>query len=92
MLCNSTSIPSLASDCFLSASPQFFLSEEDVGKNRAEVTAPRLRELAPSIEVNVVTSPLTTEMVRAMNVLIIADTHIPGFVRLFATLFSLTSS
>ncbi|KAF2630349.1 hypothetical protein BU25DRAFT_256452 [Macroventuria anomochaeta] len=40
---------------------QFFISDADVGKNRAEAAAPQVQKLNPRVRVNVHTSPISAE-------------------------------
>ncbi|KAF3049374.1 hypothetical protein E8E11_008121 [Didymella keratinophila] len=40
---------------------QFFISDADVGKNRAEAAAPQVQKLNPRVKVNTYTSPINTE-------------------------------
>ncbi|KAF2457237.1 hypothetical protein BDY21DRAFT_345312 [Lineolata rhizophorae] len=40
---------------------QFFVTEDDVGKNRAEAAAPRIRKLNPRVAVHTHNIPLTTQ-------------------------------
>ncbi|KAF2181676.1 hypothetical protein K469DRAFT_691767 [Zopfia rhizophila CBS 207.26] len=40
---------------------QFFVSEADVGKNRAEAAAPQIQKLNPRVKVNVITRDIRTE-------------------------------
>ncbi|XP_049853303.1 ubiquitin-like modifier-activating enzyme 1 [Schistocerca gregaria] len=51
---------------------QFFLSEEDVGKNRAEASAPRLAQLNSHVSVRCAEGPVTAELVRRYRVLVLA--------------------
>lgn len=48
---------------------QFFLTEEDAGKNRAEACAARLAELNSYVPVTVNTSPLTEDLIAQFQVL-----------------------
>jgi hypothetical protein len=54
---------------------QFFLREEDIGKNRAEVTTPRLAELNTYVPVSQSTEPLTEEFVKQFQVRSVAESH-----------------
>jgi len=47
---------------------QFFLAEQDVGKNRAEATLPRLTELNERVKMTVNNSPLTEEFLKNFTV------------------------
>ncbi|KAJ4379198.1 E1 ubiquitin-activating protein aos1 [Didymella sp. IMI 355093] len=40
---------------------QFFISDADVGKNRAEAAAPQVQKLNPRVQVNTYTNPINTE-------------------------------
>ncbi|KAF2474114.1 uncharacterized protein BDR25DRAFT_255749 [Lindgomyces ingoldianus] len=40
---------------------QFFVSEADIGKNRAEAAAPQIQKLNPRVKVNVITRDIRTE-------------------------------
>ncbi|PVI07581.1 hypothetical protein DM02DRAFT_580168 [Periconia macrospinosa] len=44
---------------------QFFVSEADIGKNRAEAAAPEVRKLNPRVQVNVITTNVTSEQSEA---------------------------
>jgi hypothetical protein len=45
-------------------SAQFYLAEEDVGRNRAEACAPKLHELNPAVAVSAHTAPLTEDFLK----------------------------
>lgn len=49
---------------------QFFLREEDLGKNRAEVSRDRLAELNNYVPITTSTAPLSDELVKAFQVMI----------------------
>jgi molybdopterin/thiamine biosynthesis adenylyltransferase len=53
---------------------QFYLTEGDVGKNRAEACAARLSELNPAVEVLVVTEPVTVELCAKHRVVVCTET------------------
>ncbi len=53
---------------------QFYLTEGDVGKNRAEACAARLSELNPAVEVLVVTEPVTVELCAKHRVAVCTET------------------
>ncbi|KAJ3300161.1 SPS-sensor component ptr3 [Borealophlyctis nickersoniae] len=55
-------------------SSQFFLHKEDVGKPRAQVSAPRLAELNSYVPVSVVEGELTEEKLAAYQVVVATDT------------------
>ena len=63
----------------LDLSSQFYCGDGDIGRSRASVSAPRLAELNPYVPVNVVTGPLTTDLVAAFRVVVLigvaADTQ-----------------
>ncbi|KAF2639047.1 hypothetical protein P280DRAFT_403849 [Massarina eburnea CBS 473.64] len=56
---------------------QFFVSEADVGKNRAEAAAPQVQKLNPRVKVNVITTDVTSEQAqsfyKAFDVIIATD-------------------
>ncbi|CAL1539269.1 unnamed protein product [Lymnaea stagnalis] len=54
-------------------SSQFFLREEDVGKNRAEVTLPRLTELNSYVHVSSSTVPLSEEFLKQFQVVVLTN-------------------
>ncbi|XP_028923125.1 ubiquitin-like modifier-activating enzyme 1 [Ornithorhynchus anatinus] len=54
-------------------SSQFYLREEDVGKNRAEVSQPRLAELNTYVPVSAYTGPLTEEYLGGFQVVVLTD-------------------
>ncbi|RXK40091.1 ubiquitin-activating enzyme E1 [Tremella mesenterica] len=58
---------------------QFFLREEDVGKPRAEVTAPRLAELNSYVPIKVLpgSGEINPEMVAPFQVVVLTNTLIP---------------
>ena len=53
---------------------QFYLSEADVGKNRAEACAARLQELNPAVEVSVVTEAVTSALVAKHRAVVCTET------------------
>ena len=55
---------------------QFYLSEADVGKNRAEACAARLQELNPAVAVSVVTEAVTPALVAAHRAVAVSYTHL----------------
>lgn len=59
--------PVLAADL----SSQFYCDECDVGQARAAMSAPKLAELNPYVPVNVVSGPLSTELVLAFRVVVL---------------------
>ncbi|KAI0243169.1 Ubiquitin-like modifier-activating enzyme 1 [Lamellibrachia satsuma] len=54
-------------------SSQFFLRESDLGKNRAEVTCPRLAELNNYVPVRVNTGKLTTDLLAMFQVVVLTN-------------------
>lgn len=52
---------------------QFYCTEADVGKSRAEVSAPKLSELNPYVPIRVATGPLTNELASAFRVVVLID-------------------
>ncbi|XP_038603857.1 ubiquitin-like modifier-activating enzyme 1 [Tachyglossus aculeatus] len=54
-------------------SSQFYLREEDVGKNRAEVSQPRLAELNTYVPVSAYTGPLTEEYLSGFQVVVLTN-------------------
>lgn len=50
---------------------QFYLQENDVGKNRATACAQRLQELNPTVQVQAVTTPLDAALVQAHDVVVL---------------------
>ena len=46
----------------------FYLTEDDVGKNRAEACAAKLQELNPAVEVNVVTADISDDLCKKHQV------------------------
>ncbi|XP_077980547.1 ubiquitin-like modifier-activating enzyme 1 [Glandiceps talaboti] len=57
-------------------SSQFFLREADIGKNRAEVTQPRLAELNNYVPVNTHTGPLTEEFISKFQVVVLTNSSL----------------
>eukprot|EP01060_Flectonema_neradi_P031522 TRINITY_DN480_c0_g1_i1.p1 TRINITY_DN480_c0_g1~~TRINITY_DN480_c0_g1_i1.p1 ORF type:complete len:1102 (+),score=325.79 TRINITY_DN480_c0_g1_i1:53-3307(+) len=51
----------------------FYLSKEDVGKNRAEACKAQFQELNPNVDVQVLTAPLTAENIKGFNVIVLCD-------------------
>lgn len=54
-------------------SAQFFLREEDIGKNRAEVTLPRLAELNSYVPCSCYTGALTESYLKNFQVVVLTD-------------------
>ena len=55
---------------------QFYLTEQDVGKNRAEACAARLSELNPAVEVTVVTDQVTEQLCAKHRVVVCTETDL----------------
>ncbi|CAI9743336.1 ubiquitin-like modifier-activating enzyme 1 [Octopus vulgaris] len=55
---------------------QFFLREEDVGKNRAEVSAPRLAELNNYVPVNCYMGDLNEEFLKKFQVIVLTTSNL----------------
>lgn len=55
-------------------SAQFYLREEDIGKNRAAASFQRLAELNDSVTCSLSTKPLTEEFARQFQLVILTDT------------------
>ena len=60
---------------------QFFLREEDIGKNRAEVCFPRLAELNVYVDVSSHTTPLTAELLKKYQIVILTDASVEEMIR-----------
>lgn len=54
-------------------SSQFFLREDDIGKNRAEVTLPRLGELNSYVPLRSLTTPLSDDDIAKHQVIVLTD-------------------
>ncbi|XP_006140627.1 ubiquitin-like modifier-activating enzyme 1 [Tupaia chinensis] len=54
-------------------SSQFYLREEDIGKNRAEVSQPRLAELNSYVPVNIYTGPLVKDFLGGFQVVVLTN-------------------
>ncbi|KAK3103827.1 hypothetical protein FSP39_022215 [Pinctada imbricata] len=54
-------------------SSQFFLREEEIGKNRAEISLPRLAELNNYVPVSSHTKPLTEDFVKGFKVVVLTN-------------------
>ncbi|KAL5009039.1 hypothetical protein ScPMuIL_014620 [Solemya velum] len=63
-------------------SSQFFLREEDIGKNRAEVSQPRLAELNSYVPVHCHTDGLTEDYIKAFQVVVLTTSNIEEQVRI----------
>uniref|UniRef100_A0A0B7AVD4 E1 ubiquitin-activating enzyme n=1 Tax=Arion vulgaris TaxID=1028688 RepID=A0A0B7AVD4_9EUPU len=62
-------------------SSQFFLREGDVGKNRAEVTLPRLSELNRYVSVSCNTEPLTEDLLKKFQVVVLTNASLDDQIR-----------
>lgn len=63
-------------------SSQFFLREEDIGKNRAEVTAPRLAELNNYVPVSCHVGDLTEEFLKKFQVVVLSNSSLDEQLRI----------
>ncbi|XP_018616303.1 ubiquitin-like modifier-activating enzyme 1 [Scleropages formosus] len=63
-------------------SSQFYLREEDLGRNRAEVSQPRLAELNSYVPVTAYTGALTEEYLTEFQVVILTDSNLEEQLRL----------
>eukprot|EP00960_Hanusia_phi_P025110 738341-Hanusia_phi.AAC.4 len=54
-------------------SSQFYFTEGDVGKNRAEVSAARLRDLNPYVSIEVCTKELDKDCLKEFKVVVLSD-------------------
>ncbi|KAL0482023.1 ubiquitin-activating enzyme E1 [Acrasis kona] len=61
---------------FADLSSQFYLSEKDVGKNRAEVSVTQLKELNSYVPVKTLSGELTDDILTSHNVVVFTDHHI----------------
>ncbi|CAG8578525.1 9383_t:CDS:10 [Funneliformis mosseae] len=55
-------------------STQFFLREDDVGKPRASITAPRLSELNQYVPISILEGELTSDKIRNFQVVVLTET------------------
>lgn len=55
---------------------QFFLREDDIGKNRAEATRPRLAELNPHVPITVVSGTLDKSLISSFQVVVLTDSSL----------------
>lgn len=62
-------------------SSQFYLREEDIGKNRAEVSQPRLAELNSYVPVSAYTGPLVEEFLSGFQVVVLTNTPLEDQLR-----------
>ncbi|XP_043833789.1 ubiquitin-like modifier-activating enzyme 7 [Dromiciops gliroides] len=59
--------------CWMDLASQFFLSEEDIGRNRAQASLPRLKQLNRDVCINTYEGPLTETVLRRFQVVILTD-------------------
>jgi len=57
-------------------SSHFYFTEADVGKNRAEVSLPKLAELNNYVSVTSCTKPIDADLIKAHSVIVLANTHL----------------
>uniref|UniRef100_A0A8C0Z0I2 Ubiquitin-like modifier-activating enzyme 1 n=1 Tax=Canis lupus familiaris TaxID=9615 RepID=A0A8C0Z0I2_CANLF len=62
-------------------SSQFYLREEDIGKNRAEVSQPRLAELNSYVPVSAYTGPLVEDFLSGFQVVVLTNTPLEDQLR-----------
>uniref|UniRef100_A0A8C5K769 Ubiquitin-like modifier-activating enzyme 1 n=1 Tax=Jaculus jaculus TaxID=51337 RepID=A0A8C5K769_JACJA len=63
-------------------SSQFYLREEDIGKNRAEVSQPRLAELNSYVTVTAYTGPLVEDFLSGFQVVVLTNSPLEDQLRL----------
>lgn len=61
---------------------QFFIREADLGKNRAEVTTPRIAELNTYVPITCSTDPLKEEFLKQFQVVVLANSSLDDQLRL----------
>lgn len=61
---------------WMDLSSQFFLQEEDLGKNRAEATSARLAELNPYVPVTACTGDLSDEFISSFQVVVLTNSDL----------------
>eukprot|EP00127_Corallochytrium_limacisporum_P001014 Clim_evm13s34 gene=Clim_evmTU13s34 len=54
-------------------SSQYYLSESDIGQNRATVTVPKLQELNSYVNLNCEPGPLTNDLLDRHNIIVLTD-------------------
>uniref|UniRef100_A0A8C6MRW1 Ubiquitin-like modifier-activating enzyme 1 n=1 Tax=Mus spicilegus TaxID=10103 RepID=A0A8C6MRW1_MUSSI len=62
-------------------SSQFYLREEDIGKNRAEVSQPRLAELNSYVPVTAYTGPLVEDFLSSFQVVVLTNSPLEAQLR-----------
>jgi len=72
----SVTIHDTGNTSWLDLSSQFFLREEDIGKNRATVTCPRLAELNTYVPVSAHTEELTDDFLSQFQVVVLTNSGI----------------
>lgn len=63
-------------------SSQFACREEDIGRNRAEVSHDRLKKLNEHVHVSVVSGPLSLDLIKTFTVVVTTDAYISDLVSL----------
>ena len=58
---------------YMDLASQFYLNEADVGKNRAEVSTPKLAELNSYVPTSTYTGPLTEDFIKGFSVVVLTD-------------------
>jgi len=71
--CKSVTIHDTGNADWLDLSSQFFLREDDLGKNRAEVSRDRLAELNNYVPITSSTAPLSDELIKAFQVVVLTN-------------------
>eukprot|EP00047_Mylnosiga_fluctuans_P019582 m.84067 g.84067 ORF g.84067 m.84067 type:complete len:1019 (+) comp8186_c0_seq2:101-3157(+) len=61
---------------FMDLASQYYLSEKDIKRNRAEASAPHLAELNPYVPVHASTAPLTKEFVSQFQVVVLTQSSL----------------
>ncbi|XP_072506874.1 ubiquitin-like modifier-activating enzyme 7 isoform X2 [Notamacropus eugenii] len=59
--------------CWMDLASQFFLSEKDVGRNRAEASLPHLAQLNSDVCINTYDGPLTETVLQGFQVVVLTD-------------------
>lgn len=72
----SVTIHDVGKTTYVDLSSQFFLREEDIGKNRAEVTQPRLAELNSYVPVNSSTAELDETSLSQFQVVVLTNSSL----------------
>eukprot|EP00301_Raphidiophrys_heterophryoidea_P018867 c3861_g1_i1.p1 GENE.c3861_g1_i1~~c3861_g1_i1.p1 ORF type:complete len:1093 (+),score=347.74 c3861_g1_i1:56-3280(+) len=74
---NTVTLQDTVKASYTDLSSHFYLTEDDIGKNRAQACANRLQELNTTVAVNVWDSELTTELISQHQTLVLLDTFTP---------------